>query len=384
MPTMIELKKTMYLLVAISVVFAGCSALSNPSNTPTSTTTEIEETPVPNTESGTETTAGNAVATETATATTESPTFVAEGSTTMSSTLTETGTATPTETQTSTPTPTPTPTTTPTPTPTATETPTETPTPTPTETPTPTPTETPTETESSSSAPEDSHNVRIVAEGEGDTYYRMYVDQVRIELGEEADREGEAEHPDSVYLNDPYYAEGYVGAGGVDSYYVGKYTPDETDPSLSFVNDGDVTLKVYVNGELYETVQPEEGVDDTGPIAPSAPPEGDNVITIRAVGGGESNYFFSTEDNGASLGDEADLAPSAQHPDYVNPIGGGGFIGDGGVDSFSSDHSLTRFTNEGDATLEVSVNGQVCTTIPPHSEKSSATLDGDEACELPE
>ena len=189
--------------------------------------------------------------------------------------------ATPASTSTLTPTDTPAPTSTPTPTSTetatATSTPTKTATPTDTATPTPTSTAAETETESETATEMDSsregwYNVTIVADGTGRSYYRMYAGSgPSIELGEEADTEDSAVYEDRVILDDPYYSEGLVGANGVDSYWYSS--AGGGDPSLRFINDGDVALKIYLDGELYMTVPAGQGTDSER-VDPDAPPKG--------------------------------------------------------------------------------------------------------------
>ena len=367
-------------LVVVSMLSAGCSFLSEaPDESTTGATTAATETSTPAAE-GTESPSSPASSTTTETLT---PTSTAMVTPTTSSaetptiTETETSTATSTTTPTDTPTPTatptdtPTPTTTPTPTETETSTPTETPTPTetatPTETPTPTPTqtETPTETES---APGDFYNVTIVAAGSGESYYRMYgrIDS-DIELGDEADTEESVDYEDRVILVDAFYAEGLVGDNGVDSYQYRTGVPG--DPSLSFVNDGDVALKVYIDGELYETVPPGEGLDTSSRVDPAAPPKGENLIRVEAVGNGESEYSLEAGTAGTALfyyEDEADPGTTADNPDYTGIAwGADGFVGDGGVDSYSTNGELFSVENEGSATLKIYQNGELWATVQP-------------------
>jgi hypothetical protein len=365
-------------LVVVSMLFAGCSFLSEapgestttmstmngtatPADTTTAATTAVSETS-PTTTDGMESSTATSSPTATETAT-NSPTETPTSTPTATPTPTATATATPTPTETPTPTPTATPTPTSTPTPTATATPTLTPTATPTETPTPTRTATPTETES---ARENWYNVTIVAAGGGNSYYRMYAGSgPSIELGSEADTEASVKYEDRVILDDPYYAEGFVGDGGVDSY---QYRPTIEDrPSLSFVNDGDVTLKVYLDGELYKTVEPGAGGEER--VDPAAPPEGENLIRVEAVGGGQSEYSLAAGVAGSqpfSYEDEADPGTTADNPDYTGvAMGAYGFVGDGGVDSYSTNGELYSVDNEGSATLKIYQNGELWATVEP-------------------
>lgn len=342
-------------LVALSVAFAGCAGLaSNEQSTPTSTI--IHETVIP--ESTTATgqngtmAATTAEVTQTGTATGTETTGMTQTATTLTRTATAVETDTPTEVPT--PTTTPTPTETPTPTPTATKTETATPTATPTQTPVTT----------SKAATPGTYNVTIKASSEGKSYYRVSC-QCGVELGPRADGRGEAEHPDKAVIMDPYYAQGYVADGGVDSYWFSN--PLSGGPDFYYVNDGTATLKVYINGELVRTLSP--GYNANG-LDLSPHQEGENVITIKAVDGGESNYYFRAE-GGIYRGEKADPSSAAEHPDYVNPAGvGSGYVGDEGVDSFSFDGSLTSFTNDGSATLKVYVNGELWATVESGEEVS--------------
>ncbi|WP_435079767.1 hypothetical protein [Halococcus sp. AFM35] len=186
-----------------------------------------------------------------------------------------------------------------------------------------------------------------------------------IDLGAKADTEASVEYEDRVILDDPYYAEGFVGDNGVDSY---QYRPTiQGELSLNFVNDGDVALKVYLNGELYETVQPGEGVGEER-VDPAAPPEGANLIRVKAVGDGESEYSLGAGAAGSErfyYEDEADPGTTADNPDYTGVMGAYGFVGDGGVDSYSTDGELYSVDNEGSATLKVYQNGELWATVQP-------------------
>ena len=191
-----------------------------------------------------------------------------------------------------------------------------------------------------------------------------------IELGGEADTEASVTYEDRVILDDPYYAEGFVGDNGVDSY---RYRPTVLgNPSLSFVNDGDVPLKVYLDGELYTTVQPGEGTSDER-VDPEAPPEGENLIRVEAVGDGESEYSLAAGAGGTEpfyYEGEADPGTTASNPDYTGvAMGAYGFVGDGGVDSYSTDGALSSVENKGSATLKIYQNGELWATVQPGETK---------------
>ena len=207
----------------------------------------------------------------------------------------------------------------------------------------------------------------IVAAGSGESYYRMYAGSgPDIELGSEADTEASVAYEDRVVLDDPYYAEGFVGDGGVDSY---RYWPTVEDrPSLTFVNDGDVTLQVYLDGELHKTVQPGEGTGDER-VDPDAPPEGEHLIRVEAVGDGQSEYTLTAGAGGTeSFYYEAQANPgtTADNPDYTGYVSGAyGFVGDGGVDSYSTNGDLSSVDNQGSATLKVYQDGELWATVDP-------------------
>lgn len=222
------------------------------------------------------------------------------------------------------------------------------------------------------------YNLTIVASNRGTSYYRVYVDQVDIKLGPKADRK-DAKRPDVLYEQDPYYAQGYVGSGGIDSYYIGRYggySPNDL-PGVSVANNGNATLSVYINGEQTQTVTPGEGMEGVD-FGPSASPAANNTITVEATGDGASNYTLSSKNesyNPIYLGYKADPYTTAEHLDYTNaPIPGetypvaGGFVADGGVDSFSSDHKLTKVTNNGTATLKIYQNDELWATVQPGEE----------------
>lgn len=319
-------------LIVLLVLSAGCSQLTDDPNAQETTSTVLEGTATPD--------SSGVTTTETATAT-ASPTTVA----------TETATKTPTPTEASTPT--------------------QTKTATQTTTLTDTPTATPTQTDRS--RPDDMYNLTIVAANGGESHYRVYVDQVRMELGPEADREN-AKYPDAIYNDDPYYIQGYVGDGGVDSYHTGRYSgysPDEI-PHYSFRNNGNATLQVYVNGNQTRTVAPGEGVEED--FGPSAPPKGNNTITVEAADDGASNYgLWSKNESYNPIYVEYGANPyqTAKHPDFSNRYpddeipSAAGFVADGGADSYSSDHRLTKVTNNGTATLKIYQNDELWATLQP-------------------
>ena len=245
----------LFVLVTM-VLLAGCSGLAD---------TDAQDT-----------TADSGPLTGTATPQTTIATATTQAKTaTATSTAAETGTPTPTATPTPMPTATPTatPTSTPTPTATPTETTTRTPTATQTETVTQTPPSAPTATEVTQETPTDDvsrypDRVRVVAAGGGESHYEIHVSGViGYEFGEEADTDPEsAEYPETLHEGacGDTHIDGFVGDGGIDTYY------SEDGLFGGFSNLGNATLEVYVNGELVETLEPNE---DSAPRAtPHTPP----------------------------------------------------------------------------------------------------------------
>jgi hypothetical protein len=211
---------------------------------------------------------------------------------------------------------------------------------------------------------EDANHVVVKAVGEDASYYRIYVPG-SIDLGEEADTDDEAEHPDKVISQVATYLQGYVGNGGVDNYVLDGVTPGV------IVNDGNTTLKIYMNGKLYDTIEPGENMDEYGPLAPSELPPPDpsqKIVRVEAVGDGESSYILSaTED--MTLGEEADIPAEAENPDHPAPVDSNavyGYVGDGGIDTYRTTGSLDEVRNDGNATLKVYVGGELWATVGPH------------------
>ncbi|EMA39575.1 hypothetical protein [Halococcus hamelinensis] len=349
-------KSTLAIVIAVAVLLSGCAGLAGLGGEETAAPTS---TPIEGTAAGGAPTGGDD-ATETPAETT---TTVAATPTTRAATSTATATTASTATPTAT-TPAPTPTSTPTATPAATS--------------TATPTDTPTGTESGSvverpdGLDDDQRYLVVRAVGSGESYYRIYVPG-SIELGPEADREG-ADHPDRTIHLTETYIQGYVGDGGVDSYITG------VSPG-TMVNDGNATLAVYEDGERTDTLEPGEGLEGNTTIAPTTlppPSDSENVVRVEAVGSGESMYFLSATE-GLTLGNEADVPAEADRPDRWSPIGTNeiyGFVGDGGVDSYRTTGEVTSLSNDGNATLRVSVDGEPWNTVEP-GESVGDRLSGD-------
>lgn len=208
---------------------------------------------------------------------------------------------------------------------------------------------------------DDSQRYLIVrAVGSRESYYRIYVPG-SIELGPEADREG-ADHPDRTISQTETYIQGYVGDGGVDSYVT------SVSPGV-MVNDGNATLAVYEDGERTDTLEPGDGLrgDTIAPTTLPPPNDSENVVRVEAVGSGESTYMLSATEE-LTLGNEADVPAEADRPDgrsIADSNGVNGFVGDGGVDSYRTTGEVDYLSNDGNATLRVSVNGEPWNTVEP-------------------
>lgn len=103
--------------------------------------------------------------------------------------------------------------------------------------------------------PNDSENVvRVEAVGGGESAYVLSASD-ELTLGNEADIPAEADRPDRRSRGSSNEVYGFVGDGGVDSYR----TAGDIE-SLS--NDGTATLRVFVDGELWNTVEPNGSAGD--------------------------------------------------------------------------------------------------------------------------
>ena len=210
--------------------------------------------------------------------------------------------------------------------------------------------------------------LKVRANGAGGSYYRIYPGTCpNIELGDEADTEDSAAYEDRVVLdNPPNYAEGYVGDNGVDTYRY-QASPD-SEPSPKIINDGNVSLEITIGGEPYTNATPGEGTNSER-VGPDAPPQGDTQVRVEAVGDGASNYSLSSgETGGQEFHYEARANPgtTAAHPDSVGRYSGAyGFVGAGGVDTYSTYGNLYRASNKGTATLKIYQNGELWTTLEP-------------------
>lgn len=224
-------------VIATLVALAGCATLAGDRDGRTETT-------IPNAETVTPIVENDTTPTPTPTATTTSVSTTAEVNDTPDSsaasrngstngTTTNTDTATPTST--ATPTPRPAPTATATPPPTATG----------------TPNATETGTNGSTASGGSNRTMTIQAVGGGTSDYRVYVSGP-IQLGPDT------ENTDRVVSNASTYAQGITGDGARDVYQLGgRASPRRV------VNDGNVTLEIYVNGELIQTAEPGLNADST-------------------------------------------------------------------------------------------------------------------------
>lgn len=102
----------------------------------------------------------------------------------------------------------------------------------------------------------------VVANGTGSSYYQIYGGNVSsIELGAQADTEDSASYKDRVIRGNPSYSKGFIGDNGIDSY---RYrSTAQNDLPLRVVNDGNVSLRVYLDGELSETVPAGQGTNSS-------------------------------------------------------------------------------------------------------------------------
>lgn len=238
-------KPLLAIAVAMLVVFAGCATLAGDRDGQTETPSTSTETVTPIVENDTTPTPTPAP-TSTVTTTPVSTTTEVNG-TPDNSAASRNASANGTTTNTNTATPTSTVTPTPIPAPTATATPT--PTPPPTATGTPNVTET--GTNGSTSSGSSNRTMTVQAVGGRTSDYRVYVSGP-IQLGPNT------ENTDQVVSNASTYAQGITGDGARDVYQLGgRASPRRV------VNDGNVTLEIYVNGELIQTAEPGLNADST-------------------------------------------------------------------------------------------------------------------------
>ncbi|HET7324087.1 MAG TPA: hypothetical protein VFJ06_07135 [Halococcus sp.] len=118
-------------------------------------------------------------------------------------------------------------------------------------------------TDSETAPPSDTsnaHTLTVKAVGDGASNYAVYTAMGGfINIGPKADRPDEADYPDKIVktlYGAESHAEGHVGDGGVDSYYL------YGNGIGGVVNDGTATLKIYLDGELVGTVEPGTGTGE--------------------------------------------------------------------------------------------------------------------------
>src|SRR5699024_781746 len=137
-------------------------------------------------------------------------------------------------------------------------------------------------------------------------------------------------------------------------------------------------LKVYLDGELYKTVPPSQGNSER--VNPKASPEGENLIKVKAVGDGATNYTLKAGKGGFAMffyEDKADPGTTADNSDYTgHDAGAYGFVGASGVDTYSTNGLLSKVENNGSATLKIYQNGELWATLGPGETKEPS--DGSE------
>lgn len=214
--------------------------------------------------------------------------------------------------------------------------------------PTATRTATPTETTT------DAHTMKVEAVGDGTSSYTIY------DVGDGARTAAGTEKTDSVVANDSAtYATGITGKQAADTYDIRAESVGQV------VNNGTATLKLYIDGELRGTYEPNENatpstttVDDGGPA---------HNLTIRAVDGGTSQYVAN------GVGKSAYPAQDTEKTDtIVSTKNDGSFPTAKGI---TGDHAkdtyrvkwpyLEGFSNDGNATLQVYIDGELRTTVGP-------------------
>ena len=295
-------------LLVMLVVSAGCSGLAKNDGESTATSTVIRESKTPTA------TVANATAVDPS----ETPTTAA----TETSDATIAPTATPTATLTATP----------------------------TATLTATPTATLTETETTM----DAHTMKIEAVGDGTSSYTIY------DVGDGAKAAAGTEKTDSVVANDSAtYATGITGEQAADTFDIRAESVGQV------VNNGTATLKLYIDGELRGTYEPNENASPSTTTVDNGRPA--HNLTIRAVDGGTSQYVAN------GVGESAYPAQDTEKTDtIVSTENDGSFptakgiTGDHAKDTYRVEWPyLEGFSNDGNATLQVYIDGELRTTVGP-------------------
>lgn len=129
-------------------------------------------------------------------------------------------------------------------------------------------------------------------------------------------------------------------------------TPTQTPTTTS--TDTDTSTETATETPTPTTAETET---ETSTPEPTESPEGEYTITIKSVSDGSVTYSFGITES-IYLGEEADVE-GADNPDTINDGTVQGFVGEGGVDSYTFDGTITRFQIvDGDGVVEVFIDGQ--------------------------
>ncbi|WP_049996074.1 hypothetical protein [Halococcus sediminicola] len=216
--------------------------------------------------------------------------------------------------------------------------------------PTATPTATLTETETTM----DAHTMKIEAVGDGTSSYTIY------DVGDGAKAAAGTEKTDSVVANDSAtYATGITGEQAADTFDIRAESVGQV------VNNGTATLKLYIDGELRGTYEPNENASPSTTTVDNGRPA--HNLTIRAVDGGTSQYVAN------GVGESAYPVQDTEKTDtIVSTENDGSFptakgiTGDHAKDTYRVEWPyLEGFSNDGNATLQVYIDGELRTTVGP-------------------
>ncbi|WP_256687461.1 hypothetical protein [Halococcus qingdaonensis] len=220
----------------------------------------------------------------------------------------------------------------------------------PTSTPTATRTATPTATDGRS----DVQTMKIEAVGNGTSNYTIYG------VGDGATTAAGTEKTDSVVANDTAtYATGITGERAADTYDI------RTESVGRVVNNGTATLELYIDGELRGTYEPNENPSQSATTTDDGGPT--HNLTIRAIDDGTSRYVAN------GVGESAYPAQDTEQTDTIVSTENDGLFptatgitGDHAKDTYSVRWPyLEEFSNEGNATLQVYIDGELKTTVGP-------------------
>lgn len=200
----------------------------------------------------------------------------------------------------------------------------------------------------------DVHTIKIEAVGNGTSSYTIFG------VGDGATTAAGTEKTDSVVANDTAtYATGITGERAADTYDI------RTENVGRVVNNGTATLKLYIDGELQGTYEPNGNASPSTTTADDDGPT--HNLTIRAIDDGTSQYVAN------GVGESAYPAQDTEQTDaIVNTENDGifptakGITGDHAKDTYSVEWPyLEGFSNDGNATLQVYIDGELKTTVGP-------------------